>query len=60
MTRDAVNEAVAEAQRFLERAAAVSWRGTGPGAYADRNVETAALRRQSMELTRALARLRRS
>ena len=62
MTRETVNVAVAEAERFLARAHAllIVDNQTEP---ADRSVyygskETGALRRASMDLTRALADLR--
>lgn len=63
MRKDRLYEAVAEAERFLKKAEAVrkadsTWGGQQlvvPGGN-----ETAALTRSSLDLTRALAKLRRS
>ena len=61
MRPDALDEAIAEARRFLERASAVkqAWRAHGDLSTQNPK-ETGALRRSSMDLTRALADLRRS
>ena len=66
MTEDALKEAIAEAERFLKKAKAVKWEkretsfldGTTYGyTYIDTRL-TAAAKRASMDLTRALARMR--
>lgn len=57
MTADALDRAIAEAKRFLERAAAAkSALKTNPYGV----IEVSAVRRASMDLTRALAVLRKS
>lgn len=53
MTQDSIKKAVDEAVEFIERANVVL---ASPGIVFGR--ETGALRRQSMELTRALAEMR--
>ena len=53
-----INEARKEAAEFIKRADAVIQIGMTQNIY-DHPVETGALRRQSMELTRALAKMRR-
>jgi hypothetical protein len=66
MTKEALEEAVAEAQRFLRLADNVKWSrqpylSSGKGHYWQLDasgVATGALRRASMDLTRSLARLR--
>lgn len=52
-----LSEAVREARRFLIRAEELETRGHR-GGYYDQQVHTAAVRRASMDLTRALAKLR--
>lgn len=58
MRTSALDDAIAEARRFLERASAlkVRLRNDADGIHPK---ETGALRRSSMDLTRALADLRR-
>lgn len=69
MNRDTLKVAIAEAERFLERAKAVpepiecpaDWRADG-GTFLDDSIppkDGGAVRRASMDLTRALADLRR-
>lgn len=53
-----LSAAVKEAKRFLERAERLENRGHRGGHY-DQQVDTAAVRRASLDLTRALADLRR-
>jgi len=57
MNRDKLAVAVAEAKRFIERAKALP--PTTPGIYDYNPKEQGAIRRASMDLTRALADLRR-
>ena len=64
MNEENLNIAIAEAERFLRAARAVKWKRRrydfDPGAfylYVD-TAKTAAARRASMDLTRALAQLR--
>lgn len=56
MTNDSVKEAIAQAERFIAAARAIQWDHRG---YLMGTVESAAARRASMDLTRALARMRR-
>lgn len=56
MTPDKLNAAIAEATRFLERAYALQKEG-GSTYYGSK--ESGAVRRSSMDLTRALSDLRR-
>lgn len=61
MTKQAFDEAVREAAEFIKRAKAVQWNrcdGDNPYWHHVGSVESAALKRQSMELTRALSRMR--
>lgn len=66
MTEETLKEAIAEAERFLEKAKAVKWerRQIAGGLYGDKTypyvdaTKTAAAKRASMDLTRALARMR--
>lgn len=53
-----LSEAMREARRFLIRAEQLEMLGHR-GGYYDQQVHTAAVRRASMDLTRALAKLRR-
>lgn len=57
-----LKEAVYEAQKFIERAEAVGFRKrySDDALCVDHSKESSALRRQSMELTRALSKLRNS
>ena len=59
MKKDSVDAAAYEARRFLERVAAITWEQQGSYWYTGDYVATASLRRTSMELTRALAKMRR-
>jgi hypothetical protein len=59
MTKDAIGEAIKEANEFVQRAKLVLKEHDEPTnghLWGDKN--TAALRRQSMELTRALSKMR--
>jgi hypothetical protein len=59
MTPETVSVAIAEAKRFLKRAAIIRFSELEHGGrYISRSKETGALRRASMELTRALAEMR--
>ncbi|MDP2661177.1 MAG: hypothetical protein Q8R28_10665 [Dehalococcoidia bacterium] len=61
MTTDTLRTAIAEAQRFIIAAQAASWRIKEDGAVLIvGSKETAAAKRASMDLTRALAAMRRS
>lgn len=55
-----LNEAVREAKRFIERAKPLLAQDTDKYVWMFGNKDTAAVRRASMDLTRALANLRRS
>lgn len=57
MTPKTLTEAVAEAERFIRLAKAVP--GARSISYYDPSPEAAAAKRASMDLTRALARMRR-
>jgi len=57
MRRETIETAVNEAKRFIERAEEFMWVDTGNGWEHPR--ESGALRRASMDLTRALADMRR-
>jgi hypothetical protein len=63
MTTSQLRNCIAEAQRFVQRAidaVAAIEKETGEDGYQiDRHVETAAALRSSLDLTRALAQLRR-
>lgn len=70
MTKDSLNEAIAETERFLKKAKAVKWTkreirssSIDPFTVVEYtevdHVAAAAARRASMDLTRALARMRR-
>jgi len=59
MRTSALDEAIAEARRFLERASAVKEALRADRFLNNHPKETGALRRSSMDLTRALADLRR-
>lgn len=59
MNTGPLSEAVREARRFLARAEDLESRGHR-GGYYDQQVHTAAVKRASMDLTRALANLRRT
>ena len=59
MNNGPLNTAVKEAERFLARARDLESRGHR-GGYYDQQVQTAAVKRASMDLTRALADLRRT
>ncbi len=66
MNRDAIATAIAEAERFLKAAKVFEAEDTrryglaSGGAFStEANVEHAAMKRASMDLTRALARMRR-
>lgn len=50
-----LNRAVEEAERFLARASELNH---GPYGYVDQGPEAAAVRRSSLDLTKALAKLR--
>ena len=59
MSPDALKEAIAEAERFL-RAAKKAAKGAKPGdAYLDPGAATAAAKRASMDLSKALSSMRR-
>lgn len=59
MNRPDFDAAVNAATEFLEQAKRVKWRkSAGLGDFAEYGRETAALKRRSMDLTRALADLR--
>lgn len=66
MTKNALRDAVAEARRFIEKAEACSFRdvltygGGKCGEVVDGGKAAAAMKRASLDLTRALAELRRS
>ena len=65
MTKESLNSAIAEAKRFLEKAEAVEWRELkmvygGSHYYVESGVVAAAGKRASMDLTRALAKMRSS
>ena len=57
MTKDAFDEAVAEAQRFIRAAKRVTDNDLRSQGYHN-SIEIAAAKRASMDLTRALARMR--
>lgn len=58
MTKQTVDEAVDSAREFIKRASKINWRG-GTSIYSVAStIETAATKRASMDLTRALARMR--
>lgn len=59
MTEDTLKEAIAEAERFLKKAKAVTPKEIARNGYSP-SVEIAAAKRASMDLTRALARMRKS
>jgi len=61
--KSAIDKAIAEAEKFLERARGIEWYPP-EGEYEYMTIksgpkDTGALRRQSLELTRALAEMRR-
>ena len=64
MTKESFDDAVRQAKEFIERAKRVEWKCVPASAACDGYthlvsfVESAALKRQSMELTRALAKMR--
>ena len=65
MTKESLDAAIAEAKRFIAKAAAVNWRKIemahgGFHNYVESGVAAAAAKRASMDLTRALARMRRA
>jgi hypothetical protein len=55
-----LDHAVALAKEFVRRAETVRWDTVGDYPYPASNVETAATKRASLDLTRALARMRTS
>lgn len=57
MNKKTIEEAVQEAQEFINRAKTVL-KEEASSKHCHRDIHTGALRRQSMELTRVLARLR--
>ena len=60
MTEQKLKVAIDEANRFLLRAAALHKVATNYGGYRSNPIEQGAVRRASMDLTRALANLRKS
>lgn len=59
MTRDKVLTAIAEAERFIDKAKAIVEYGKQVQDWIDPSKESGAARRASMDLTRALADMRR-
>lgn len=60
MTEEGIKKALKEANEFIRRAKSVLYDPNGVGYIFAGGAKTGALRRQSMELTRALANMRRS
>lgn len=58
MDKATIKAAIEDAQEFIRRARAVLDEKAEPGYYGCGTAKSGALRRQSLELTRALARMR--
>jgi hypothetical protein len=58
MTRQTLDAAIFEAKRFLRKAAEVKSDPTGPGKYIAPSKESAAAKRASLDLSRALSEMR--